>query len=377
MQDHELLGIVGDIYDCVIEPKNWERALERISMRVGLRAAGIVLKDPSKRDFKMVHGWGGDAQWRALYRETYFALNPAMTAGWFTEIDEPVTCSGFAGKGEWLRCRMYREWMKPQGFLDAAGLNLVKDATCHAMLSVIRSEEQGWFTEQVLSDLRLLSPHVRRAVMIADLLDVRGLRHDALSATFDLLTVGVILVDDKSRICYANRAAMRKIDEKSAVRRSNEELSARDPKAAAHLKDAVSKAAQSSVYELAKTGIVVPIPGVGGRDLAAWVLPLDAGLRSRFGAPFSAIAAIFLRELGETSLLPGELFVKRYKITPAECRVLMAMMQGLGAREVADALGNSEPTVRTHIQHLLMKTNTANQVGLMRLAISAIPPASN
>lgn len=76
MIDRELLDLVGEIYDCAIEPARWPQTLERISGRLGLRSAGIVLKDPAKRDFKIVHGWGGDPQWHARYRETYFALDP-------------------------------------------------------------------------------------------------------------------------------------------------------------------------------------------------------------------------------------------------------------------------------------------------------------
>ncbi len=253
---------------------------------------------------------------------------------------------------------------------------MVKDASCHAMVSVIRSEEQGWFTDKVIDELRRLNPHVRRSVMIANLLDTRALRHDTLSATLDLLTVGVVLVDSNGRILHANRAGARHIDEKSAVRRYGDDLSARDPKAAAQLKDAIAKAAGGSVFDFARTGIAVPIPGAAGRDLAAWVLPLDAGLRTELAAPFSAIAAVFLRELGDASPFPGELFVKRYNITPAECRVLMTLTQGLNPREAADALGISEPTVRTHIQRLLAKTESAGQTDLMRLAVSAVAPAS-
>ncbi|MGE5512560.1 MAG: hypothetical protein ACM31O_15050 [Bacteroidota bacterium] len=105
---------------------------------------------------------------------------------------------------------MYREWMKPQGFVDAAGLNLVKNASCHAMVSVIRSEEQGWFTDRVITELRLLNPHVRRAVAISDLLDARTLRQDMLSATLDLLVVGIVLVDGQGRIVHATRAGLRR-----------------------------------------------------------------------------------------------------------------------------------------------------------------------
>jgi DNA-binding CsgD family transcriptional regulator len=72
---------------------------------------------------------------------------------------------------------------------------------------------------------------------------------------------------------------------------------------------------------------------------------------------------VFLRRLGDVSPFPGELFVKRYGISPAECRVLMMLTQGMTVRETSAALGISEPTAKTHLQKLFQKTDTERQAG--------------
>src|SRR5687768_9756578 len=113
--DDELSATIGEIYDCAIEPEHWPIALQRIAEFVGLSAVAINVKDPAQQKVNFLRRWGGNPEYAPSYDEKYFALNPAMTAGWFVEINEPVTCSGFAGKDEWLKCRMYREWMHPQG----------------------------------------------------------------------------------------------------------------------------------------------------------------------------------------------------------------------------------------------------------------------
>jgi DNA-binding CsgD family transcriptional regulator len=51
------------------------------------------------------------------------------------------------------------------------------------------------------------------------------------------------------------------------------------------------------------------------------------------------------------------------------------LTQGFNPREVADALRCSEPTVRTHLQRLFIKTGTRGQLDLMRLAASVLAPA--
>jgi DNA-binding CsgD family transcriptional regulator len=207
------------------------------------------------------------------------------------------------------------------------------------------------------------------------MLHTRALRDDMLSATLDLLVIGIVLVDGEGCIVHANRAGMRHIDEARAVRRCRGRLTATDPDAALALRVAVARATRGG-QRLAGTGIAMPVPDADGRDLAAWVLPLPAGLPTGLAEPCSAQAAIFLREIGDIPQLPGELLARHYGITPAECRVLMFLTQGMSPHEAAGALGCSETTVRTHLQHLFAKTRTRGQPDLIRLAMSALAPAS-
>ena len=214
-------------------------------------------------------------------------------------------------------------------------------------------------------------------MIIADLLDARSLQQDMLSATLDLLTVAIVLVDREGRIVHANHAGLAYLDERGALRRDGDCLSARDPKAASDLKDAIVKVASGAIVDFPNSGVAVPIASADGHDLAAWVLPLDRGLRNQLAAPFAAYAAVFVRPLGgDAAPFPGELFVKRYGISPAECRVLMMLTHGMTPREAAEALGISEPTAKTHLQRLFQKTGTDRQADLMRLTMSALAPAT-
>jgi len=224
--------------------------------------------------------------------------------------------------------------------------------------------------------LRLLSPHIRRAVMIADLLDARALARDMLAATLDRLAVGIILTDADGRVAHTNEAAVKMFGDGSTVRRVGDLLAARDANAARELAQAIRDAASGTTIDIPRSGIVVPLKGETGRDLAAWVLPLDSGLRRELAAGFAAQVAVFIRELGDTSPFPAELFVRRYSITPAESRVMMLLVQGMTISEAAEALGISPPTAKTHLARLFDKTGTSRQTELVRLAMSALAPTA-
>ena len=369
----DALDLVGDIYDCAIEPAGWTTVLERIAKATRADCAGIALADLIKREVTATFSWNVRTEhFEGFMRSAPY--NPMITSGWFWPIGEPFTAAMYLGEEEYRRSRFYREMGEGMGIDDAIMCNLVKSVSRLRGLSLPRVVSEGPITEEDLAFVRKISPHVRRAITISDLLDARPL--DSLAATLDLLTVGVALTDAQGRIAHMNRAAAEMVENRAALRRDGDFLSASNPVAALALREAITSAGLHPKVQLPACGISVPLPtNDRGRDLAAWVLPLDAGMRSELAAPFSARIAVFLRELGDTSVFPGELFVKRYGITPAECRVLMMLVQGVSLGEAADCLGISMPTAKTHIARLFAKTETRNQSDLMRLAVSALAPA--
>jgi DNA-binding CsgD family transcriptional regulator len=58
---------------------------------------------------------------------------------------------------------------------------------------------------------------------------------------------------------------------------------------------------------------------------------------------------------------------KAYKLTPTELRILLAILDGGGARGVAEALGIAVTTVKTHLGRVFEKTGTSRQADLVRL----------
>lgn len=253
---------------------------------------------------------------------------------------------------------------------------LAKSKSQFGSISLQRAVDKLPFGEAEFALMRRLVPHLRRAAFIGELLETRSLERDMLSATIEYLRVGIVLTDNEGRIIHANRSAFRMIKDSSALSSGTNVLTPRNPESAHDLAQAIGSAASGTSVEIPGTGIAVALRASDENDLAAWVLPLDGGLRKDLGAKFTAQVAIFLREMGDTSPIPAELFVRRYGITPAECRVLLLIVHGKTTQEAADALGISLATAKTHIARLLDKTGTERQIDLVRLAMSALAPAS-
>ncbi|MCC7253577.1 helix-turn-helix transcriptional regulator [Hyphomicrobium sp.] len=367
-----MLDLVGDIYDCAIAPDKWPPVLERIASTLNGCATSISFHDTRDNAVRLARSWNISPEFQHVM-DTHMARNPAVPAGFYHDVCEPFGAAEFIGETEWKSTRWFHDTIGRVGIHDGAVVLLVKSASRFGALTVLRANDKPIFRGAELGPLHTLAPHLRRAVLISDLLDARSLERNVLAATLDHLAVGVVLTDGKGRILHTNAAADRYLDEGS-MRYFGDSFSSGDPASARDLAQAIADAASGTTVDIPRSGIVVPLKGE--TDLAAWVLPLDRGLRHEFGAGFAAKVAVFIRDLGDMSPFPAELFVRRFSITPAECRVMMLLLQGMTIAEVADNLGISLPTARTHLAHLFEKTGTSRQIDLVRLAMRALSPVS-
>uniref|UniRef100_UPI0030DC7B51 hypothetical protein n=1 Tax=Pseudomonas sp. EL_65y_Pfl1_R83 TaxID=3088697 RepID=UPI0030DC7B51 len=89
-----------------------------------------------------------------------------------------------------------REWAVPKGLLDAVAVGLVRDRTMVGNAIFSQHESAGPIGDAQLEGLRLLAPHIRRAVTISNLFDLKAVETTTFAATVEALTAGVVLADE-------------------------------------------------------------------------------------------------------------------------------------------------------------------------------------
>jgi DNA-binding CsgD family transcriptional regulator len=114
-------------------------------------------------------------------------------------------------------------------------------------------------------------------------------------------------------------------------------------------------------------GIALPLTARNGERYVAHVLPLASGARRRAVAAYAAVAAVFVHRAALETPSTPEVIARAYGLTPAELRVLLAVVEVGGVPEVAEALGVADTTVKTHLGHLYEKTGATRQADLVKL----------
>jgi DNA-binding CsgD family transcriptional regulator len=100
---------------------------------------------------------------------------------------------------------------------------------------------------------------------------------------------------------------------------------------------------------------------------------LTSGARRRAGSSYAAVAAVFVRKVGPDLPHPVAAFAELYRLTPAEMRVVMAIVNIGGVPEAAPVLGISQTTVKTHLQRVMEKTGIERQADLVKLVAGFAP----
>ena len=274
---------------------------------------------------------------------------------------------------EFRRGIFYQQWSRPQGWADAAKALLEKSPTSLAYLSVCRNDTWGLVDDEMRRRMALLVPHVRRATLIGKTIDLKQAEAATFADTLDGLSAGLFLVDARGRIVHANMAARELLDAKTVLRSAQGQLMASDPQANQSLR-AIFTFADGGDDALGIKGIDLPLPAQHGAPYVAHVLPLTSGERRRAGAAYTAVAAIFVRKAAlQTPSQPGAIGAL-YRLTPAELRVLLAVVDVGGVPEVAATFGVADSTVKTHLGRVFEKTGVSRQADLVKLVAGFATP---
>jgi DNA-binding CsgD family transcriptional regulator len=368
----DLSDVIGTIYDCAVDPQHWPMAIESIARLIGGNNGVILVFDTIRNEPRLYVDWNVDAETMRLYQEEYHRDNPIHEGFSRFEIDEPYNIPAVVDPVEFMKSRVYTEFGRPRGWLDNVGVWIMKTPTRMASLSVIRRIEAGWAGPRELEILRLLSPHVRRAVSIADLIDMRTVVMNTFESTLDGLAVPIVLVDSKSVIAHANVAARALLSESDPIVSDRGVLRASAASAAAGLSAAIAQTAQPE-SQMGKIGIDVPVPYADGRPGFAHVLPLGQGaVRSSLGS--TASAAVFFTPSAVPQRLPTDAWAAIFGFTSAEIRMLELLVKGHTVIEAARLMSVAEPTARTHVANLMAKAGTKRQADLIQLASRLVPP---
>jgi DNA-binding CsgD family transcriptional regulator len=260
----------------------------------------------------------------------------------------------------------YDEVLRPQEIAHNGMMALAARNDFRAAFNMCRSVRRGPFDPGEQRLLEWLSPHLCRSVTLGFRIDgYLAMQHAAFSV-LDRLADGVVVLDRKAQVLFANATANRMVEEGTLW--LHQSIGTYSPAHSQRLNELIRAAL------LGAAGGTMSLPrNLDGRLLTVLVSSIrskDLGRLSDAGVKDAAVLLFVVDPANRRSIPLGQI-MDAYGLTHAEARVALAASSGNTIIETAQSLGLSPNTIKTHLRHVFAKTATARQSELAGL-IAAI-----
>lgn len=260
---------------------------------------------------------------------------------------------------QFRRSEFFNGWARPQGLCSPVTVVLHRTTSVYVPLTLVRPDGAGDVTKAERAALSRFVPHLVHAMDVATKIQSR-----VGTAVLETLPYGAVLLDGAGRVVFANAAAEELLGmTEAAVYCSSGRLTAREPGAARRLQAALAAGLGSSgpvrggQVSVARPGgigplrvRVAPMPQV--EDV--WQTLDESGLSSA-----RCLVLLSYLDIGTVA--------RQYGLTPAEARMLTAIVVGKGLAAAARELGVARSTAQSHLDKIFQKTGTNRQAELVGL----------
>jgi DNA-binding CsgD family transcriptional regulator/PAS domain-containing protein len=347
------------LFEAPARPKGWREFLGALCRELSTDAVAVLYGqlEPNKPPHLIAHGVDVRRAAREIPKLREAPPPDELPAGTLLDL---ATHPLFA-TSPFHQLVLAKEGVTTRGF----GLVMARSETQITGALLVLSRDPAWeATEDDRALLELLSPYVRRAAMLGIQLNERQRDVETLLALFDALALGVVLLDDKSRVTFANRSAEEILGSRAGRAASD------DPTAVRERRTAALRALLRSRAVGACGAAAYPHPE-DGRPLQIVSTPLHwpyaaAGIAARFAQ------ALFLGDPELASRNTSDGLVALYGLTPAEARLASLLAAGSSLHEAAETLGIQVSTARGVLKAVFAKTGTRRQASLVRVILAAL-----
>jgi DNA-binding CsgD family transcriptional regulator len=371
----KITDLIEDIYDAALEPARWNDVVVGINEFVGGRACGIFSKDSISKSGVTHYYCGADPHFIQLYSDSHSRFDPLDC---LPPLGQVVSIPDLVVFDEYRHGRFYQEWLRPQGCIDAANVVLENsNPHCPVLLTVLAGKHM--VNDDMRQRIAQIVPHAHRSLTISKMIEYRTSEAASLAHTLDGLSAGIFLVDAQCRIVHTNVAGRGMLCADDFLRAAAGQLVMRDGQANQDLRQMIANGG----VDVAGRNNAFSLTAHDGARYVAHLLPLsavarngaEASLQDSLKPEFSlkppswkSMAAVFVRKAELDSQSGGELVARTFGLTPAELRVLLAIVDVGGVPETSKLLRVAETTVKTHLSRVFSKTGASRQADLVKLA---------
>lgn len=367
--DH-LSEIIGLIYEGSTDPARWSTAILP-AMCDYIQAPGCFLFSPLHTPQCGGHAFthGISQEFLDLYINKYQHQDIwTVTALQQNMLVEGVVAIGedYVPREELLASDFYKECLSVDSntgqLLGSVIFDMNSTSSMPTVCSYTRPLQATRFGEVERHRQQLLLPHLSRSLGVMQRLRTAELTVATTLASLDRLPSGVLLIDARGHVAFANCAAQQMLEQDDGLRLRQStttsglgEIECASAPVQRAVDAAITAALHRDPYEtphFSKSVLISRRSGLGNYTLQFSTL----GDQNEFNGGASGYGAIvFIADSAQKTQIDPAVLREIYDLTPAEAKVAITLLNHDSAKDAARVLDVSHTTIRSQLKQIYAK----------------------
>jgi DNA-binding CsgD family transcriptional regulator/PAS domain-containing protein len=360
-------SLIEALYDAALNPTDWPRAAQMFARAFDTESCAIFQLNLAQGSSGIVGITGNfDAKAISDYEAYYHQKDLVAIRMAQSGTGQAMLSTDVVRESEFLDSEIFVDFARPMrlGFYWAVGGVIQVEQHVKGAIGIHRPRNTPAFEAEDKRRLALLLPHLSRAMLLQRRLEGLTQDHQIVVDALEKLSVGMIAVDAQEAVLFANPTAERLLRAGLGLTCRHGYLGATDPAKEAELRRLIQQAGLASLGKPSEAGGVLALSRPEGRPLSLLVCPLRPHALT-LGASVPAALLIF----GDPDASPAtstQALIELYGLTPAEARLMAALVDGERLEDYADRQQISINTARTQSKQVFAKTGHGRQADLIR-----------
>jgi len=359
--------VVGGIYQAALDGQTWDEALTRFISHYAPPMWGanfLLWERPPELGARFVASANLAAHAREIYATNFAGANPWSRAFVSAPLGRLVCTDEICSREELFESPLYKHFLSNWQMTRALVATIDKDG--RARLAWVMPGPDGQDLTHLQRGMRLVAPHIQRAVRISRRIAETDLRAGAAEASLALCASGIVALRDDLSVVNANPALRGFVEDGTGRLADGRWVFAQRAAQAELERLAAAPAPASAAFAVqSRDGEEHAVIAVRIPDQSAFALD---------GYVAGAAILMTLGAKGKAPSLPVDHLAAWYGLTPAEATLAAAIGDGETIRDFAIRRGVTENAVRFLMKGVLRKTGAADQARLVA-ELRALPIA--
>ena len=353
-----LNGLIGCIYDSVLHPESWNETLAQITgalCPLSWEAAFILWESTNPPNARFVAATGLAAGVQEIYTAVYAGNHPWSRKLMRYGNGSVVDSNDIMSRDEFSQSAFFRNFLQPWG-IDRL-VSVILDRRGNERLGLILPGPGDRDVGTLKRGLRVLAPHIQRAMRISDRIATLELAAGAARAAADAAPFAIFSLDDQLNILAANSRAPQ-YEKAGFIRMAHDRFAFTHP--------ASQKKLLGLLKDPAPAGLAFQARGGGDAECPVLVARITRqSVQQIGGVSLGASLIVTLGSApGETPVVEINRVAQWFALTPAEARLAVALAAGKSIQDYAAQRAVSRNAVRFLLKGIFRKTGATSQAQL-------------